>query len=200
MFRSAYEEICRHVAATQSMTDTKGDRSRKLSPQLTATQENLLVWTMETYSVEAKQLLDAYIPGAARGEHGLGATRDLANTVHHFAHGLENTGMVRSASAAVQQQNAVLAVRLRQQVYELMAQNLKAQRAIHLRDHKKAGAGRKAYPYPEDWPELVKTVATAGQHLLAVGERCITALVDALSVSDVTLQARWRPAQSWPTT
>ncbi len=183
VFRSAFQEICRHVNATRLLSTAtvsvsgnvnarRSIAAARLSPQLTVTQPNLLKWTLQTYSLEAKILLDAYKPGAAKGLHSLGATRDLSNSVHHFAHALEYT--LQMSDQKQVEKNLQLAGNLRRQVYTLMLQNLNAQRALHLEERRRVhGSGSKAdkiYPYPRDWPELVKTVATAGQHLLTVGE------------------------------
>ncbi len=160
VFSEAYQEVCRHLHSS--------DVADRPAPQLTATQDNLLRWTLQVYSLEAKALLEAYSARAAAGTHGLPASREMANSVHHFAHGLEHTGLLREATEEVRQRNAVLATRLRQQVYSLMLQNLNAQRKAHVRKAKKTGNIQ--FPFPSDWPEHVKTVATAGQHLLTVGE------------------------------
>jgi len=83
VFRSAVEEICRCVAGAPTETTPIPD----LAPQLTLHRENLLKWALEEYAVESKQLLEAY---EQRPLNSYAASRDLANSVHHFAHALSH--------------------------------------------------------------------------------------------------------------
>lgn len=167
-FKSGFNEICRHIRASFSVNgsnSSSGSISRlndRPAPQLTVTQEHLHQWTLEVYQKESQKLMDSFRLGAEEGIHSMMESRDMANAVHHYCHALEHPG--RGVTGAVVQQHLTLAVKLRQEVYALMSQNLNAQRRKHL---KKAVPG--VYPYPKDWPEHVKTVATAGQHLLSTG-------------------------------
>lgn len=126
------------------------------------TQENLHQWTLEVYAKESSRAMEAYKQGAEEGENGMMEARELSNAVHHYCHALEHPN--RGVSQAVANKQLALAIKMRRAVYEVMEQNLNAQRSKHL---KKAVPG--LYPYPRDWPEHVKTVATAGQHLLSTG-------------------------------
>jgi len=164
VFSSGFRELCRHMAATaiaavsanfgMRKSKTKG-KSKGLANQLTMTRDNLLKWTMDEYSVEAKRLMSEYAIGAEQGVHTLKASRKLSNSVHHFAHALEH----RNDPA-----ETVKAKQLRKDSYALLLKNLNNRRPLN--DKNKIEQGRVL----TEWPELLKIVTEAGQNIVQVGD------------------------------
>jgi len=108
-FSSAFNEICRY-AEDASVT-------RALAPQLTATRDNMLLWTLEEYGKEYKELIKFYSIGAESGQYGISESRKLSNSVHHYAHALFISGQDKS-----------LAENLRIKVFHLLSKNMEARR------------------------------------------------------------------------
>jgi len=160
VFSSGLRELCRHISTTTGKTLATAAAMRKnniktfpLLPQLNLTRDNMLKWTIEEYSIESKKMLEDYKLGAKKGQFGIKESRRVANSVHHFAHALTFRQGPGDANTAV---NA------RKKVYALLVVNMENRRKInnaHLKEH-----GRVL----EDWPELLKIVAEAGQNLVGI--------------------------------
>ena len=151
VFKSAFDAICQFINESES----KAHERAPLPPQLGVTQQNLHKWTLEEYSTEARRLLKEFEPLAREGLNSLQQAKRLSNSVHHFAHALEH----RLAHG-----DADLANKLRIQCFELLLYNLEQKRkdnAIH-----KEKTGR----ILQDWPELLKNVAEAGQNIIQLGD------------------------------
>lgn len=87
--------------------------------------------------------------------HGLESCRRFANAVHHYAHALAH-------SVDVQSSQYRSSVRLRKSLYSLLHRNVASWR-VELQQHDSVMS---AASIRRDWPELLKVVATAGQHIL----------------------------------
>ena len=98
-----------------------------------------------TAQVAESSSTTVYVPGA--GEHGEGPVR--VSNLHHYAHAL---GEEDSRAQA-----------LRKEVFELVRQNLEARRAENTAHQQRTGK------IMEEWPEHLKCLAEAGQHLLHFG-------------------------------
>ena len=144
-FGSAFHEICTKYEEGPSAT---------LPPQLGVTREALHRWTLEEYAKEAHILMEKFQEKAEDGLNGLPQSRKLTNSVHHFAHALEHSGTIEEIR---------LAETLRTEVFELVYLNLNRKRAENERNRKETGR------VLEDWPEMMKNVAEAGQNLLQIG-------------------------------
>lgn len=145
VFKSAFDEICRV---------SHGDLSAPLANQLTATRENIHAWTLESYYNEMVKLFALYERNVDRGENTMKQSRKLANSVHHYAHGLEHRN---------QPGDYDMAVSLRNKTFVLMYRNLQARRKMnsdHLAQHRRI---------LEEWPEHMKAVCEAGQHMTHMG-------------------------------
>lgn len=146
-FTSGWQEIC-------SFLHNKDDSSRFLQPQLTMTQENLLLWTIDLYSQELQLILPVYREKAASGENGLDATDKLANAIHHLAHALEHRNLPGDRARAHD---------LRKSSFDLLDKNLASKRFfndLHISKHGKSMI---------EWPELVKKTAVSGLHMVESG-------------------------------
>lgn len=134
-----------------------------LQEQLGLTQQNLLAWALQEYSEETKRFFEIFEDGLASHEmkqqqlHGLESCRRFANAVHHYAHALAHTVDVQSSQYRS-------SVRLRKSLYSLLHRNVASWRAElqQQRDDSMVSAAS----IRRDWPELLKVVATAGQHIL----------------------------------
>ena len=145
-FGSAFNEICRYSNST--------DDDKVLARQLTATRSNLLLWTLEEYGHEHQQLIKSYADGAEHGIFGISESRKLSNSIHHYAHALYISG---------NQDDRNQAANLRVKVFQLLSVNMEARRPKN--EESKRIHGRCMY----DWPEFLKLVAEAGQHLMSIG-------------------------------
>ena len=148
VFSSGFLELCRHMNAG------KGGSGSVLAQQLTMTRDNMLKWTMEEYSVEARRLIEEYKEGAEQGLHSLKTSRKLSNSVHHYAHALEHRQTVADTNKAK---------KLRKKVYTMLLQNLNNRRKLnedYVKEH-----GRVL----TEWPELLKIVTESGQNIVQVG-------------------------------
>eukprot|EP01038_Epipyxis_sp_PR26KG_P012549 gene12549-16828_t len=140
VFKSGLIQICDNILKNN-------DSNSSLLPlQLSLSRENLLYWTLEEYKIESELLLKSYELSAKHGKNGLTESRALSNSVHHYAHALENLFTINDAKKAE---------KLRRKLYFLLKLNLNSRRKFGINEH--------------NWPELVKTVATAGQLLTNVG-------------------------------
>lgn len=119
------------------------------SLQLGLSRENLHEWTLEEYGAESQNLLRDYRVRAGSGENTRKESVRVSNSVHHYAHAL---GEEDSRAQA-----------LRKEVFELVRQNLEARRAENTAHHQRTGK------IMEEWPEHLKCLAEAGQHLLHFG-------------------------------
>lgn len=127
-----------------------------LKQQLGLHQEKLLQWTLDVYGIEAKEALAKYVTGASQGAYGVGESRHLANSVHHYAHALVTKDGGEKLSDALD---------LRMQVWQLLKKNVDSRRVA---DRETPVARRAAVK--ADWPELLKVTAEAGQQLVANAE------------------------------
>ena len=117
--------------------------------QLGLSRDKLRQWTLEEYGEESEKLLQEYSTRATAGLNTRKESVRVSNSVHHFAHALgEGSRQAQS---------------LRNKVYILVRENLQARRAQN-EAHKQA-TGR----ILEEWPEHLKCLAEAGQHLLQFG-------------------------------
>jgi hypothetical protein len=167
-----------------------------LHSQLTLTQKNLLIWTIEEYSgcvlhknfiirdrlCETTRISKLFSDYEALANHGFAdveAGRYLSNVIHHFAFAIEYLHSNPSIANSREDMNFVhcentlrklyplsTVKAMRIQVYQLLYFNVKQlQQRL---DEEKASVlmiGR-PFRYPRDYPELVKSVAIAGQQLL----------------------------------
>lgn len=187
VFKSGFEEICRHVEAIANSSfevETQSIKTKdQLMHQLSLSRERLLLWTLEEYAAESQELLRFF----RKGMHSMDVMRQLSNAVHHYAHGLENVELLFGASGSASDQLLPLegqdinleitnrkkeAIRLRYEVYELLKMNLEKQRIAAFGSANVDRASQlqsEPISIPRDWPEMVKIVATAGQHLIQLG-------------------------------
>ena len=153
-FRSAFNEICRHVNQSIINNNKNVETPSILASQLTATRSNMLQWTLEEYGKEYIELIKSYSNGAPLGLFGISESRKLSNSIHHYAHALSIIG---------NEQEKKLATSLRVKVFQLLSTNMEARRPKN--EESKRLIGRSM----SDWPEFLKLVAESGQHLLSVG-------------------------------
>ena len=123
--------------------------SESPSLQLGLSRENLHLWTLEQYGAESETLLREYRARAAGGSNSRKESVRVSNSVHHFAHALGEDDPRAQA--------------LRREVYELVRQNLEVRRGENMAHHQRTGR------IMEEWPEHLKSLAEAGQHLLHFG-------------------------------
>lgn len=144
--------------------------SLTLAHQLTVTRERLLEWTLSEYSTEALNLLKDFEMGSRKGLKDEASSRRLANSVHHYAHGLAHSGS---------EENLKESWRLRKRVYKLLYKNVQNRRKLLTNKSSavsidpESGAGSEVVfdieKVQRDWPEQLKIVAEAGQQLLEHG-------------------------------
>lgn len=146
-FGSAYKEICRKVSGGP-------DSVAPLANQLTNTVENLHQWTLDSYYEEQNTLMKKFKEKMGRGENNIKEHRILANAVHHYAHAVEHRGRPGDEQ---------LAIDLRNQTFLALYENLQNRRAINQATVEKTGR------MLEEWPELMKSVCEAGQHMAGLG-------------------------------
>ncbi len=160
-----------------------------LQSQLTLTQRNLLIWTIEEYSGyrynsgskgDSPRIEKLFVEYKALANHGFAdveAGRYLSNVVHHFAFAVEHlhyksdsidddTNYWNQVNGLKQSFPLYSVHNMRIQVYQLLLLNI--QRLQHKLEHEKREKYRigESFRYPRDYPELVKGVAIAGQQLL----------------------------------
>jgi tetratricopeptide (TPR) repeat protein len=146
-FGSAFKEICRKYRPPP-VSDAP------LSQQLTVTRDNLLQWTYDEYSIEYNDRMAKFLVAMTDGGNDIKKHRLLANAAHHYAHALEHSGSPEDVATAVG---------IRNQTFQVLYTNLKNRRKRN-QEHKIA-TGR----VMEDWPELMKSVCEAGQHMVGLG-------------------------------
>lgn len=156
------------------------------SAQLGLTQSKLLQLTIAEYFAIAQNSIATFESALATAPQGLSKARMLSNSVHHYVHALEHL----LARPEVYKEHARLlseqlfdgvtvpkpmesirstTQRLRQKVYNLLKANILSIKKAH----KKSFAQKYGIANPTglqvlvDYPEIVKTAATAGQQLLA---------------------------------
>ena len=146
-FGSAYREICRKAGGGP-------DSVAPLANQLTNTVENLHQWTIDTYREEQELLMEKFREKMGRGENTIKDHRLLANSVHHYAHAVEHRGLPGDAE---------LSLHLRNQTFLCLYENFQNRREINQMHVAKTGR------LLEEWPELMKSVCEAGQHMVSLG-------------------------------
>lgn len=149
-FGSAYKEICRKI------NDKKNniENSLPLAQQLTNTVTNLHQWTLDSYYEEMTERMNNYKKLMSQGLNDIKLSRLLANAVHHYAHALEHRG---------QEGDEQEATNLRNETYIILLENLNNRRILNKQHIEK---NKNVMP---DWPELMKCVCEAGQHMTARG-------------------------------
>ena len=143
VFESGLRELCSHL------TIKLGPSNIPVRRQLGISRENLLQWTLEEYGRESAQLLQEYRQRAVSGDNDRKQSVAMSNSVHHYAHALG------SSHAEAQS--------LRLEVYHLLQTNLGHRRERNVEHVKTTGR------VMEEWPEHLKCLAEAGQHLVRVG-------------------------------
>ena len=158
VFSSGFNEICRYLS-NQHVDDHNNHtvNLNSLEPQLGITKNKLLRWTLDIYGPEVFERMNAYEILAKGGSNGLRETDLFANAVHHYAHALKHSFGQNYTK------NIKLAENLRIRTFELLYMNLEQKRE-EINVYKKKNG--KSHP---DWPELMKKVAVAGQHLISIG-------------------------------
>ena len=158
VFSSGFKEICRFLSTQSFDYDDRDNLNlNSLRPQLGITKDNLLRWTLDIYEPEVVERINHYEIAARTGGNGLKETDLFANAVHHYAHALENS------FGPDHTENVKTAQNLRIKTFELLYMNLENRREAN-------GIFKSTYKklHP-DWPELMKKVAVAGQHLISIG-------------------------------
>lgn len=167
VFQSGLQEVCRHLELPASQ--------RMASPlplQLTMTRENLLRWSLDVYSTEATELFHAYQMKATEGKNGLLESRKLSNAVHHYAYSL----ILHDRENHLDHSNT-----LRIQLFDLLRANMAKRRALLTAqltqqvsvlsdDGNHDRRSQQIHHVDADWPEHLKIIAEAGQHLLSIGD------------------------------
>lgn len=185
-FSSAHSEQCRQAYSAAHFHNCTNffckiisakfpnlaNQSLLLAPQLSVTKDNLLVWTLEVYSVESELLLRNFatvvhsyhvgLNGSYCDEIDLSDMKRLSNAVHHFAHALEYSAN-KEIRAFYRQKMINQAMGLRKWVYQLLRKHYTN---LLLLIKKKSLIEKFCHSIAVDWPEIIKTVSTAGQHLL----------------------------------
>ena len=106
------------------------------------------------FTNEVNQGFNDYAMLVSIGGNDLDQSDKLSNAVHHLAHALEYTG---------NREDIETAQSLRFEVFSLLLENLTNKRRENELYRQSHG---KIHP---DWPEHMKKVATAGQHVLGFG-------------------------------
>jgi tetratricopeptide (TPR) repeat protein len=149
-FGSAFKEICRKV----SDVEKKIKPSAPLALQLTNTVDNLHLWTIESYYDEMAERMKNYKLLMKEGLNDIKKSRLLANAVHHYAHAVEHRGSPGDEE---------LATSLRNETFLVLLENLNNRRKLNKENIEKKG---NVMP---DWPESMKCVCEAGQHMVGRG-------------------------------
>lgn len=149
-FGSAFAEICRKVSDAKNNVSP----SAPLAQQLTNTVENLHLWTIESYYEEMTERMNNYKILMTDGLNDIKKSRLLANAVHHYAHAVEHRGLPGDEE---------LATALRNETFLVLLENLNNRRRLN-----KEHIEQKGNVMP-DWPESMKCVCEAGQHMVGRG-------------------------------
>ena len=179
VFSAGFHEICRYlwnrrfdkytVSRSGQLDDDRGTSNdndddyydaginRELPLQLGMTKDNLLRWTLEIYRDEVFERMAEYEAASKEGRNSLKGTDLFANAIHHYAHALEYSFGPNHT------ENVKAAQSLRVQTFELLYINLQNKRN---ENNLYKSKNKKSHP---DWPELMKKVAVAGQHLISIG-------------------------------
>jgi tetratricopeptide (TPR) repeat protein len=149
-FGSAYKEICRKVSDEKNHISI----SSPLALQLTNTIENLHLWTIESYYEEMTERMKEYKLFMRQGLNDIKKSRLLANAVHHYAHAIEHRGLPGDEE---------LSNSLRNETFLILYENLNHRRLLNKEHIEKKGN------VMSDWPETMKCVCEAGQHMVGRG-------------------------------
>jgi tetratricopeptide (TPR) repeat protein len=139
-----------------------------LFPQLNVTRENLLKWTIETYKEESMLLMNKYKEKVSTGMNELKESRMLSNSIHHYVHAILNNKENNNNDNNIEIHN-----KLRKTVFSLLYKNMKNRRKKLINKFKSNGNNInniKMGQLDSNWPESLKVIAEAGQHLLQIGE------------------------------
>ena len=155
-----------------------GDAAPEPPPQLGINRTVLLAETLRTYSKEVETDLPLFMERASRGEGTLKDARYLANAVHHVAHAVEVGHAAQSSHASLsslpsplsleeKEANLEKATASRVQVFEALYLNVQRTRErVQYIDHKSRSENATLERIFQDWPELLKCCAEAGQNLV----------------------------------
>lgn len=143
VFESGLRELCSHISMVL------GPSSVPVRRQLGLHRSNLLAWTIEEYGAESAMLLDEYRAKAATGDNGRRESIAMSNSVHHYAHALGSSHPEAQA--------------MRKEVYSLLQLNLQQRRPRNIEHMEATGK------VLDEWPEHLKCLAEAGQHLVHIG-------------------------------
>eukprot|EP00392_Amoebophrya_sp_AT5.2_P019053 g19756.t1 len=146
-FGSAYREICRKVGGGP-------DSEAPLANQLTNTVKNLHQWTIDSYFEEQETLMKQFKEKMGEGLNTIKDHRVLANSVHHYAHAVEYRGLPGDEKVSQD---------LRNETFLVLYENLQNRRAINEKKIKETGR------MLDEWPEMMKSVCEAGQHMVGIG-------------------------------
>ena len=145
VFQNAFREAC--------TLPFSGDLAQ-VRHQLGVSREGLLELTLSAYGRETNERLASFELLAATGEGSLGEARALSNSVHHYAHALESTGDMGEPMTQGSRASA-----MRRRNYELLLENINNMRPTNAAYENANGIAM------EDWPELLKKCAEAGQQV-----------------------------------
>lgn len=144
-FGSAFKEICRKHSNPNSLP---------LAPQLTVSKDNLWQWTLDTYAEEFYDRMEKFKIDMVAGNNNIKKHRLLANAAHHFAHALEHGGSDEDMQTAIN---------IRNDTFIVLYTNMNNRRKQN--EESRVATGR----VMDDWPELIKSVCEAGQHMTGIG-------------------------------
>lgn len=216
VFRAGVQETCRHLRAVE-----QGVVQDALAPQLNLTQANLLSWAGEVYAIESAVLLQDYetmLPPQSKDRDGatvrvvaqsLAVSRELANSVHHYAYVLSHAADGadnRAGSNKDPSSRYRTAITARKKVYQLLRRNLVAwkklkphARALEVRRPVSNGEPLTFEDIRQDWPELLKITSIAGQHLLSITDKVILSLQERRHVAgEILLMMQEMMGESHP--
>ena len=143
VFENGLRELCSHLSMIL------GPSNIPVRRQLGLHRENLLAWTLEEYGAESSALLNDYREKSVKGANDRKDSVAMSNSVHHYAHAL-GSGHPKAQE-------------LRKLVYSLLQTNLKQRR--HQNEAHYDATGK----VMDEWPEHLKCLAEAGQHLIHIG-------------------------------
>ncbi len=172
VFKEGLRELCETLHSV-----TLNGKKRVLALQLGLSQMNLLHWTVEIYGDEASELLRLYSLGAPHGKFGIKESRRLSNSVHHYSHAVDNSVVGSNpidVTTKLRNVTQFSTTELRVQVWRLLLNNIDARREINKVNEANTiqidgtGVNTKRSKVSEDWPELLKVAAEAGQQLIGI--------------------------------
>ncbi len=189
-YEDEISEINENISIHPTCVDEPCIEWSNLAPQLSLHRRELLESTLLIYGRLVAQSLDRYRDNAKVGCMGLKETRLLSNRCHHFSHALWHYLSITSNNlldsdnlASRDLEYRSLSWRLREEVFRIMYENIVHRRVLHARrqdrnsfnvclSHGIAKGNSENNSNERDenswfwWPEHLKLVAEAGQHLM----------------------------------